>query len=137
LDDWLRAALREDLGTGDVTTDLLVPVGLRGRAEVLAKESFVLAGTAVALRCFTLLSEEVSGSFMATDGETVEPGAVLLELEGPVRDLLSGERVALNILQHLSGVATLTRRFVDAVAGTGVKILDTRKTLPGMRNLEK
>ena len=137
MDDWLRAVLREDLGTGDVTTDLLVPVGLRGIAEVQAKESFVLAGTAVALRCFTLLSEEVSGSFRAGDGETVEPGALLLEVEGPVRALLSGERVALNILQHLCGVATLTRRFVDAVAGTGVKILDTRKTLPGMRNLEK
>jgi len=137
LDDWLRAALQEDLGTGDVTTEILVPPDLRGRAEVCAKESFVVAGVDVALRTFALLSKEVRALSKAQDGQAVEAAAVLLELEGPVRALLGGERVALNILQHLSGVATLTRRFVDAVAGTGVKILDTRKTLPGLRVLEK
>lgn len=137
LDDWLRAALREDLGTGDVTTELLVPSGLRGEAFVLAKEPFVLAGIDVALRTFTLLSGEIKGISKAQDGQAVSMGAVVLELEGPVRALLGAERVAMNILQHLSGVATLTRRFVDAVAGTGVKILDTRKTLPGIRILEK
>ena len=137
LDDWLRAALREDLGTGDVTTERLVPADLRGRAEVRAKESFVAAGVDVAVRTFTLLSEEIRAGARASDGQAVGRGDLLLELEGPVRALLSGERVALNILQHLSGVATLTRRFVDAVEGTGVKILDTRKTLPGLRMLEK
>lgn len=137
LDDWLRAALREDLGTGDVTTEMLVPSSLRGKAVVQAKEPFVLAGMDAALRTFTLLSGEIKGLARAEDGQAVEKGAVVLELEGPVRALLAGERVAMNILQHLSGVATLTRRFVDAVAGTGVKILDTRKTLPGMRILEK
>jgi len=137
LDDWLRAALQEDLGTGDVTTEILVPSSLRGRAEVSAKEPFIVAGIDVALRTFVLLSKEVSAPSKAEDGHAVEAGSVLLELEGPVRALLGGERVALNILQHLSGVATLTRKFVDAVAGTGVKILDTRKTLPGLRGLEK
>jgi nicotinate-nucleotide pyrophosphorylase (carboxylating) len=137
LDDWLRAALQEDLGTGDVTTEILVPPSLRGRAEVLAKEPFVVAGVDVSLRTFLLLSKEIRALSTAQDGQAVEAGAILLELEGPVRALLGGERVALNILQHLSGVATLTRKFVDAVAGTGVKILDTRKTLPGLRGLEK
>ncbi len=137
LDDWLRAALREDLGTGDVTTERLVPAGLRGRAEVRAKEAFVAAGVDVAVRSFKLLSEEVRAGARASDGQAGGAGDLVLELEGPVGALLSGERVALNILQHLSGVATLTRRFVDAVEGTGVKILDTRKTLPGLRMLEK
>lgn len=137
LDDWLREALREDLGTGDVTTERLVPAGLRRRAEVRAKESFVAAGMDVAVRTFTLLSEEVRVVTRVAEGQTVGEGDVLLELEGPVTALLTGERVALNILQHLSGVATLTRKFVDAVEGTGVKILDTRKTLPGLRMLEK
>ncbi len=137
LDEWLLAALREDLGSGDVTSEILVPPGFRGQAVMQAKESLVVAGLEIAIRAFTLLSGEVRVLARSEDGRKVEAGAVLLELEGPVRDLLGGERVALNILQHLSGVATLTRRFVDTVEGTGTKILDTRKTLPGMRALEK
>ena len=137
LDEWLLAALREDLGSGDVTSEILVPPGLHGQAVMKAKEPLVVAGLEIAIRVFTLLSGEVRVLAGSEDGRKVEAGTVLLELEGPVRDLLGGERVALNILQHLSGVATLTRRFVDAVEGTGTKILDTRKTLPGMRALEK
>ena len=137
LDEWLLAALREDLGSGDVTSEILVPPGLHGQAVMLAKEPLVVAGLEIAIRAFNLLSGEVRVLARSEDGRKVEAGAVLLELEGAVRDLLGGERVALNILQHLSGVATLTRRFVDAVEGTGTKILDTRKTLPGMRALEK
>ncbi len=137
LDEWLRAALREDLGTGDVTSELLVPPDLFGKAAIRAKEPLVVAGLDVAVRVFKLLSDEVSVRSSVRDGSKVEAGTVLLELRGPVRALLAGERVALNILQHLSGVATVTRRFVDAVEGTGTKILDTRKTLPGMRVLEK
>ena len=137
LDEWILAALREDLGSGDVTSEILVPPGLHGQAVMKAKEPLVVAGLEIAIRVFTLLSGEVRVLAGSEDGRKVEAGAVLLELEGPVRDLLGGERVALNILQHLSGVATLTRRFVDAVEGTGTKILDTRKTLPGMRALEK
>ena len=137
LDEWLLAALREDLGSGDVTSEILVPPGLRGQAVMQAKEFLVVAGLEIAVRAFTLLSGAVGVLAGSEDGREVEAGAALLELEGPVRALLGGERVALNILQHLSGVATLTRRFVDAVEGTGTKILDTRKTLPGMRALEK
>jgi nicotinate-nucleotide pyrophosphorylase (carboxylating) len=135
LDEWLLAALREDLGSGDVTSEILVPPGLHGQAVMQAKEPLVVAGLEIAVRAFTLLSGEVRVLAGSKDGRKMEAGAVLLELEGPVRTLLGGERVALNILQHLSGVATLTRRFVDAVKGTGTKILDTRKTLPGMRGL--
>ena len=137
LDEWLLAALREDLGSGDVTSEILGPPSLRGQAVMQANESLVLAGLEIAIRAFTLLSGEVRVLAGSEEGRKIEAGAVLLELEGPVRDLLGSERVALNILQHLSGVATLTRRFVDAVEGTGTKILDTRKTLPGMRALEK
>ncbi len=136
-DEWLLASLREDLGSGDVTSEILVPPGLRGRAATRAKEPFVVAGLPVFLRAFALLSDDVKALAAVEDGRQVGAGTVLVELEGPVRALLGAERVALNILQHLSGVATLTRRFVDAVAGTGTKILDTRKTLPGMRVLEK
>jgi len=137
LDEWLLAALREDLGSGDVTSEILVPPGLHGQAVIQAKEPLIVAGLEIAIRAFNLLSGEVRVLARSEDGRKVEAGAVLLELEGAVRDLLGGERVALNILQHLSGVATLTRRFVDAVEGTSTKILDTRKTLPGMRALEK
>ncbi len=137
LDEWLRAALREDVGTGDVTSEMLIPPGLRGKAVLQAKESLVVAGLDVALRAFTLLSGEIRCPARVEDGRKVAPGTVLAHLEGPVRPLLGAERVALNILQHLSGVATLTRKFVEAVEGTGAKILDTRKTLPGMRSLEK
>jgi len=136
-DEWLLAVLREDLGSGDVTSEILVPPDLRGRAAIRAKEPFVVAGLPVAVRVFTLLSGDVKALDGTDEGRRVQAGEVLVELEGPVRALLGAERVALNILQHLSGVATLTRRFVDAVEGTGTKILDTRKTLPGMRVLEK
>jgi len=137
VDELLKAALREDLGSGDVTTEALIPAHLRGRAEILAKEVLVVAGQGPACRVFHLLDDSVSCRFEVADGGTVQPGGMLARVEGPLRALLSGERLALNLLQHLSGVASLTRRFVEAVAGTGVRILDTRKTLPGLRALEK
>ncbi len=137
LDAWIRAALREDLGSGDVTSELLIPPDRTGAARLLAKEPFVVAGIEVAGRVFEVLSPGCAVSPKVPDGLWVEEGAVLLRVAGPLRALLAAERVALTILQQLSGVATLTRRFVDAVSGTGTKILDTRKTLPGMRALEK
>jgi len=137
LDDQLRAALREDLGTGDVTVRALIPPGRCGRAEIIAREPLRVAGADLAFRVFTILSPEVRSGFRCPDGKDVGPGDRILELEGPLDALLMGERVALNFLQHLCGVATLTRKFVEAVEGTGVKILDTRKTLPGLRVLEK
>lgn len=137
LDDWIRAALREDLGSGDVTSELLISPDQTGSARLLAKEPFVVAGIEVAGRVFEVLSPECAVSPKVTDGLWVQKGEILLQVAGPLRALLAAERVALNLLQHLSGVATLTRRFVDAVSGTRTKILDTRKTLPGMRALEK
>lgn len=137
LDDWIRAALREDLGTGDVTTEILLPQDRKARAFLVAKEPFLVAGLGVSLRVFEILCSDLVCLSRVADGDCVLKGSILLEMEGSLRALLSGERVSLNILQHLSGVATLTRRFVDAVKGTGAKILDTRKTLPGLRSLEK
>ena len=137
LDDWIRAALCEDLGTGDVTTEILIPQDRKGRAFFLAKEPFLVAGLDVSVRVFELLCCDFVCLSRVRDGDAVQKGSTLLEMEGPLRTLLSGERVSLNILQHLSGVATLTRRFVEAVEGTGARVLDTRKTLPGLRALEK
>lgn len=137
LDDWIREALKEDLGSGDATSELLIPPDRTGSARVLAKEPFVVAGIEVAGRVFEVLSSRCAVSLKVSDGSWVKKGEILLEVTGPLRALLAAERVSLNILQHLCGVATLTRRFVDAVSGTGAKILDTRKTLPGMRALEK
>ncbi len=137
LDDWIRAALTEDMGTGDVTSEMLIPADQQGRAVIIAKEPLIVAGIDIAFRTFTLLSPSVKVLSKVEDGEKVKEGAILLEAEGLLTALLGGERVALNILQHLSGVATLTRRYVEAVEGTGVKILDTRKTLPGFRLVEK
>jgi nicotinate-nucleotide pyrophosphorylase (carboxylating) len=137
LEDMLRAALREDLGTGDVTVRTLIPPGRWGRAEIIAREPLRVAGADLAFRVFTILHPAVRSVFRCPDGEDVGPDDRIMELEGPLDALLMGERVALNFFQHLCGVATLTRKFVEAVEGTGVKILDTRKTLPGLRILEK
>jgi nicotinate-nucleotide pyrophosphorylase (carboxylating) len=130
------AALAEDLGAGDWTTECTVDRSARLRARILAKSGGVLAGRPVAERVFARLAPDcrVDG---AQDGDRLDAGATALRLEGPARALLAGERVALNFLQHLSGVATLTRRYVDAVAGTRAVISDTRKTTPGLRALEK
>jgi len=137
LDEWLKNALREDIGSGDVTTDTLVPLNLWGKAEVIAKESFLVAGLEAALRVFPLLSPAAKSEIVVADGSRVSSGQILARVQAPVRALLSGERVAMNLVQHLSGVATLTRRFVEEVEGTGVRIFDTRKTLPGLRVFEK
>lgn len=136
-DEVVRRALEEDLGTGDATTDILVPPGRQGRARVFAKEYLVVAGIEVASHVFTSLSPAVFFPWRACDGDRVGVGGTIMELCGPLRALLSAERVALNFLQHLSGVATMTHRFVEAVSGTRARIVDTRKTLPGLRRLEK
>jgi len=134
----IRAALAEDIGRGDVTTMATVGAGTPGRAEIVAKQPGVLAGVALVARVFELLgAAQVAVEARRADGESFARGDVLVRLRGPARDLLSGERVALNFLQRLCGVATSTRRFVDAVAGTRARIIDTRKTTPGFRVLEK
>lgn len=133
----VRAALVEDLGTGDVTSVAVVPAGVRARAVMRARESLVVAGLALAGETFRMRGRSVRVEMRVRDGQRAAPGTILLEVEGPARALLSAERVALNFVQRLSGIATLTARFVEAVAGTKARILDTRKTTPGWRRFEK
>jgi nicotinate-nucleotide pyrophosphorylase (carboxylating) len=136
LQDLVRRALQEDLGAGDLTTAAVVPEGRRARGRIDQKQPGVLAGLRVAGAVFAHIDPEVSFQALAPEGEWREPGQAAA-LEGAAHSILAGERVALNLLGRLSGVATLTARYVRAVEGTGVRILDTRKTTPGMRALEK
>jgi nicotinate-nucleotide pyrophosphorylase (carboxylating) len=131
----VRAALAEDIGAGDITTETTVPPDLRATAVILAHEPCVLAGLPLVEAVFHQLG--AAARPLARDGELAEIGQRVCHITGPARAILSGERVALNFLQKLSGIATLTRAFVEAVAGTKTKILDTRKTTPTLRALEK
>lgn len=133
----VRRALEEDIGTGDVTSEAVIPPTQRSKAAMVAKEEGLIAGLEVARLAFRLIDEEIEWESLAEDSQRVRPGDVLAEMEGPTRGLLSAERVALNFLQRLSGIATLTAKYVAAVEGTGAVILDTRKTTPGWRALEK
>jgi nicotinate-nucleotide pyrophosphorylase (carboxylating) len=137
LDALIKAALREDAPRGDVTSESLFPPKLQCRAVLLAKQDGVLAGLEVAARVFRIVNPRTSFNRLARDGDAFRGGDVLAEIEGPAVALLKAERTALNFVQRLSGVATATRRYVAAVAGTKTKILDTRKTTPGLRVLEK
>ncbi|MDR3415580.1 MAG: carboxylating nicotinate-nucleotide diphosphorylase [Nevskia sp.] len=129
-------ALAEDVGSGDVTARL-VPAAQRAEATVIAREAAVICGRPWFDAVFRQLDPAVGITWLAAEGAPVEPDQVLCTLRGPARPLLTGERTALNFLQTLSGTATATRRFVDAVAGTDCRIVDTRKTLPGLRNAQK
>lgn len=132
----VAAALREDVGGGDLTA-ALVPAGQIAEATVITREHAVLCGSAWFEETFRQLDPSIAVRWQARDGETVEAGAVLCELRGPARPILTGERTALNFLQLLSGTATAASRFVAAVAGSGCRILDTRKTVPGLRSAQK
>jgi len=136
LEEQVAAALREDVGSGDVTA-ALVPEREQARAQVVAREAAVLCGTAWFDAVFRALDPRLGIDWSAADGERVGQGSVLCRIEGPARALLTGERTALNFLQTLSGTATAARRYVEAVAGTGCTILDTRKTVPGLRLAQK
>ena len=136
-DEILTRALREDIGTGDITTMSTVEPERRIMGRFVAKEEGILCGTQIAARVFALLDPEVQTRFTIREGERVEKGQVIGTVEGNARSILSGERVALNFLQHLSGIATKTRSLVEQVKGTKAKIADTRKTTPGLRTLEK
>jgi nicotinate-nucleotide pyrophosphorylase (carboxylating) len=133
----VQTALAEDVGTGDATTLATVPASARARAAMVAREPIVVAGLDFAETAFRQLSPELRCERGAADGERIGEDAVLLRVEGPARAILTAERVALNFVQRLSGVATLTAQFVDLVAGTRAQILDTRKTTPGWRRFEK
>jgi nicotinate-nucleotide pyrophosphorylase (carboxylating) len=133
----VREALAEDVGNGDVTTEATISAQSRSRAEVIARQPLVLAGIDVTECVFAQVSSKIQATRKARDGQKLRRSDVILELSGPTRALLTAERVALNFLQRLSGVATLTAQYVAAVHGTGAKIFDTRKTTPGLRRLEK
>jgi len=137
LDRLIDLALEEDLGPGDVTTQALIPPELQGEAEIRAKETLVVAGLPVAARVFHKLDEELVFAAELDDGQEAAPGQVLARLTGSVAAILTGERVALNFLQHLSGIATFTRSMVAQVTGSAAALEDTRKTTPGWRVLEK
>ena len=136
LDGLIDRALAEDLGDGDLTTRAVVPEGARARARIVQKEAGVIAGVGVAERVFARVDPALAFEALVPEGEWRDRGEVA-RLEGAAASILAGERVALNLLGRLSGVATLTARYVRAVKGTGTRILDTRKTTPGLRELEK
>ncbi|HZC66387.1 MAG TPA: carboxylating nicotinate-nucleotide diphosphorylase [Candidatus Dormibacteraeota bacterium] len=137
ISELVRRALAEDVGSGDVTALATVPAGAVGAARILAREKVVVAGLPIAGLVFAALDPGMRVETLARDGDVAEKGRDLLRLAGSGRAILTGERTALNFLTHLSGIATLTGRFVDLLAGTGTRIRDTRKTIPGLRMLEK
>ena len=133
----VRRFLAEDVGSGDVTTARVVPPSALAHAAMVARERCVVAGVPIAAAVFRAVDDAVAVRACASEGDAVEAGTVLLELDGPAAAMLTAERVALNLVQRLSGIATITRRYADAVAGTGVSVSDTRKTTPGLRLFEK
>jgi len=133
----VRRFLAEDVGRGDVTTDRVVSRAARARGSMVAREACVVAGLQIARVVFHAVDPSIEVSLQAADGDAAASGTVLIRLEGPAAPILTGERVALNLLQRLSGIATITRRYVDAVRGTGASVSDTRKTTPGLRAFEK
>jgi nicotinate-nucleotide pyrophosphorylase (carboxylating) len=135
--DPIDVALREDIGKGDLTTDFFVSKNQRATAGIVARERATLAGTETAADVFRRVDSAMKITVLRKDGSAVNPDETVIELRGSARSILKAERVALNFLQRLSGIATMTRKFVDAAANEHVKILDTRKTTPGLRALEK
>lgn len=130
-------ALAEDIGPGDVTAEFFVPGDREARAFMVGKEVGIVAGVDVAAEVFRRVDRGTEVDIMLSDGDRIAPGAYIMEIRGPARSVLTAERTAINFLQRMSGVATKTRAFVDAVKGTGATIIDTRKTTPGWRSLEK
>jgi nicotinate-nucleotide pyrophosphorylase (carboxylating) len=135
--DPVAAALKEDIGDGDVTTDFFVPETLHATGRIIAREKAVVAGTGAAAEAFRQVDPETDIQISRRDGEDVAAGDIIMEVRGLARSILKAERVALNFLQHLCGIATLTREFINAIGTGSTKILDTRKTGPGLRALEK
>lgn len=135
--DVIAAALQEDVGPGDITTEYFVAPGAKAFGRIVAREPGVVAGTATAADVFRRVDPKLNVTVALADGAVLRGGEAVLEIRGDARSILTAERVALNFLQRLSGIATLTRQFVDAAANPQVKIIDTRKTTPGLRALEK
>jgi len=138
LDEFVNRVLAEDLGTGgDVTSNATIADATRFTAEMNARQAIVVAGMEIAAAFFRALNSDLKLDCLVSDGDRIEHGTILMRISGNARAMLTAERSALNTLQHLSGIATMTRQYVDAMAGTGAILLDTRKTIPGLRILEK
>jgi nicotinate-nucleotide pyrophosphorylase (carboxylating) len=137
IEDLIQLALKEDIGPGDITTDNLVAPDTRGRGRIVAKQDLVAAGLQVAEKVFRALEPQIVFKALYADGDRIPAFRTVVKIEGTLGTLLRGERTALNFLQRMSGIATQTRTFVEEVAGTSVKLVDTRKTTPGWRTLEK
>ena len=133
----IEQALTEDLAWGDITTETLIPETQQGKASIIAKATGIVAGTEIARQVFLKVDPKLKVEILINDGIEVKPGGVIAKIEGKKSSILKAERVALNFLQHLSGIASETSRYVEAVKGLPVKITDTRKTIPGLRTLEK
>ena len=137
LDHWLENWLAEDMGSGDLTTDLIVPEAAVAKGCIHSKDIGLLAGVGIAERVFTLLNPDIQFTMYARDGAQLDKQTVIATVEGDTRSILTGERLALNLLQHLSGIATQTAQFTALTAPYGTRLVDTRKTTPGLRLLEK
>lgn len=137
LDPIIDAAIAEDVGSGDITCKAVIPDNLRFSGIMKAREDIVVAGLPVAERIIKRLAPDAEITLKVKDGDVVEPGTILMEMEGPAAALLTAERTALNMLQHLSGIATLVASYVSCIRGTNATLLDTRKTIPGLRRLAK
>lgn len=137
VDDLIKAAIKEDINYIDVTTDYLIADDAMTTARLVSKDIGVIAGLEIAMRVFALLDDSVKINYLVKDGDTVKSGDIIAIIEGKTKTLLKGERTALNLLQHMSGIATATNRCVKLVEGTGASIVDTRKTLPLLRPLQK
>jgi nicotinate-nucleotide pyrophosphorylase (carboxylating) len=137
VDDFINRSLAEDIGRGDLTTMVTIPVGTRLRASMAARQEVVVCGIEIAALTFRRVHQEIKVEVKARDGDKAAKGAVLAVVEGDARPVLAAERTALNILQHLSGIATEVRKYAEAVEGTGCTLIDTRKTIPTLRNLAK
>jgi nicotinate-nucleotide pyrophosphorylase (carboxylating) len=133
----IEEALWEDIGPGDVTSDAVISEEASATAEIIAKQDLIVVGVLIAREVFRKLDPWVQFTPLALDGNQVKSGSIIAQIQGKARALLAGERVALNIMQHLSGIATLTSKFVEALKGSRAEVLDTRKTIPGLRVLEK
>jgi len=137
INNYVRDCLREDIGRGDITTDLLIPANSFSEARIIVREAAVVCGIAIAKNIFKKTDPRSNFKIILRDGARARQGAMIALIKGKTRAILTAERVALNFIAHLSGIATLTRQFADAIKGTRAKILDTRKTTPGFRTLEK
>ena len=137
IDDIIKIALKEDINYIDISTDLLIDPSSPAKAQFMAKADGVLCGIDVAMRVFELIDPNFAAVVLMHDGDTVKSGDIIAEFSGTARGLLNGERTALNLIQHMSGIASATAKCVDIIKGTGASIVDTRKTLPGLRAIQK